>query len=121
MRQNQMATSKEDLWCAARTPRRSLSNGKRRRTSAIFFLGKKSRVYSPFVLMMTLSIPLSSALSICKKSPTVCVIGLNIKQHFSRREGSGTVMWGSPFLYSSLTSMSSSSETKGKEELMNWN
>lgn len=43
-----------------------------------------------------LSIPLSSAFSISRKSPTLCDTGRNTNWHFSWRLGSGQTMLGSP-------------------------
>lgn len=50
------------------------------------------------------SIPLSSANSICKKSPTLWVTGRSANWHFSFRLGNGTTTCGNPRIYFTVTS-----------------
>lgn len=49
------------------------------------------------------SIPLSSANSICKKSPTLWVTGRSANWHFSFRLGNGTTTCGNPRIYFTVT------------------
>lgn len=51
------------------------------------------------------SIPLSSANSICRKSPTLCDTGRSANWHFSFRLGNGTVTCGNPLIYLIVTSV----------------
>lgn len=55
-------------------------------------------------LHTTLSMPLSSRLSISRKSPTVLEMGFSVNLHRSFLLGSGTVIWGRPRWYSTVTS-----------------
>lgn len=50
------------------------------------------------------SIPLSSAKSICRKSPTLWDTGRSANWHFSFRLGNGTVTCGNPLMYLIVTS-----------------
>lgn len=59
----------------------------------------------PRLLTATLSIPRSSWHSMAKKSPTVLLIGRRVNRQRSRRDGSGTVTWGRPLKYSTVTSV----------------
>ena len=59
----------------------------------------------PRLLTATLSIPWSSWHSMAKKSPTVLLIGRRVNRQRSRRDGSGTVTWGRPLKYSTVTSV----------------
>nr|AAX30432.1 SJCHGC03567 protein [Schistosoma japonicum] len=46
---------------------------------------------------VTRSTPLSSHFIKFDRSPTVCCKGLRIKEHASRLDGSGTIIFGRPF------------------------
>jgi hypothetical protein len=59
----------------------------------------------PKLLTETRSIPRSSWHSMAKKSPTVLLIGRRVNRQRSRRDGSGTVTWGRPLKYSTVTSV----------------
>lgn len=61
------------------------------------------RIPSQF-MMIARSMPLSSARNIFKKSPTLCVMGRNANWHFSARLGNGTITWGRPRIYWTVTS-----------------
>lgn len=64
------------------------------------------------------SIPLSSASSICRKSPTLCDTGRSANWHFSFRLGSGTVTCGNPLIYLIVTSVERTKQENGTNK---WN
>ena len=53
--------------------------------------------------------PPSSSLMNCRKSATVCEMGLRVNSQLSRREGKGTVTTGNPSRYCTVTSETASS------------
>lgn len=57
--------------------------------------------------------PLSSAKSICRKSPTLWETGRRVNWHFSFRLGSGTMTCGNPLIYFTVTSASGKQKRKG--------
>lgn len=62
------------------------------------------RCPSPFTIVAR-SMPLSSARSMSRKSPTLCETGRNVNWHFSLRLGSGTTTCGRPRTYLTVTSV----------------
>jgi hypothetical protein len=58
----------------------------------------------PTLLTATRSMPWSSWHNMAKKSPTVLLTGRRVNLHRSRRDGRGTVTWGRPLKYSTVTS-----------------
>lgn len=67
------------------------------------------------------SIPLSSANSICRKSPTLWVTGRSANWHFSFRLGNGTTTCGNPRIYFTVTIGEKRKMRKGKKKFFDEN